>query len=172
LVPALAPAVTRIDPGTKVTPVGSTSLRTTAVDVSKPLLMTLIVYSSVSPRRTAPPEWLARSATVLVLVERSGRTVAMEVMNAPIRTGSLLVLAPTVALVSPDMTPEVTLMMSMSTPLMLSEAPVSCGRSPTLDTAAPRYDRVPLKNLLFGLTASLTALPFQSSWLAPVEWPK
>ena len=54
-----------------------------AVDVSKPLLMTLIVYSSVSPRRTAPPAWLTRSATVFVLVERSGRTVAIDVTNAP-----------------------------------------------------------------------------------------
>ena len=57
-----------------------------AVEVSKPLLMTVIVYSSVSPRSTAPPGWLFRSATVLVLVDRSGRTVAIEVMNAPIRT--------------------------------------------------------------------------------------
>ena len=172
LVPAFAPAVTRIDPGTNVTPVGSTSLRTTAVEVSKPLLMTLIVYSSVSPRRTAPPVWLFRSATVFVVVERSGRTVAIDVTKAPIRTGSWLVFALMVALVSPDMTPVVTLMTSMSTPLMLSASPVSCGRSPAFETAVPRYERVPLKNLLFGLTASVTALPFQSSWLAPVEWPK
>ena len=115
--------------------------------MSKPLLMTVIVYSSVSPRSTAPPAWLFRSATVLVLVDRSGRTVAIDVTNAPIRTGSLLVFAPTVALVSPGATPLVTLMTSMSTPLMLSAAPVSCGRSPAFETAAPRYERVPLKNL-------------------------
>ena len=169
LVPALAPAVTRIEPGTNVMPAGSTSLSTMPVDVSKPLLMTLIVYSSVSPRSTAPPAWLTRSATVLVLVERSGRTVAMDVMNEPMMTGSLLVFAPTVALVLPGDTRLVTSMTSMSMPLMLSAVPASRGRSPAFETTTPREERVPLKNLFDGFTASDTALPFQSSWFAPFE---
>jgi hypothetical protein len=58
LMPVLAPDVTWIDPGTNVTPAGSTSFRTTPVAVSNPLLMTLIEYWSVSPRSTAPPLWL------------------------------------------------------------------------------------------------------------------
>jgi hypothetical protein len=67
-------------------------------------LTTLIVYSSVSPGSTAPPAWLFRFVTVFVLVERSGITVAIDVMNAPMSTGSLLVFAPRIALVSPGLT--------------------------------------------------------------------
>jgi hypothetical protein len=43
----------------------------------------VIVYSSVSPARIAPPVWLVRSATDLVVVEKSGRVVAIDVTNAP-----------------------------------------------------------------------------------------
>ena len=101
-------------------------------------MIAVIVYSSVSPRRTAPPAWLVRSATVLVLVERSGITVAIDVTIAPRITGSLLVLAETVALVLPGATRLVTSMTSMSTALMLSDAPVNRGRSPAFETTAPR----------------------------------
>ena len=157
LVPTLAPDVTRIDPGTNVTPAGSTSASATPVAVSNPLLMTLIVYSRVSPRSTAPPLWLTRSATVLLLVDSSGRMVAIEVMNEPITYASTLVFAPTVALVSPGDTRAVTSTTSMSTLLMLSLVPASRGRSPLLETALPRYEREPLKNLFDGFTASDTA---------------
>jgi hypothetical protein len=79
-----APEVTCIEPGTKVRPVGTTSVNRTAVPVSCPLLVTVSVYCSVSPEITAPPGWLLRSLTVLVDAEKSGFTVAIEVMNPPI----------------------------------------------------------------------------------------
>ena len=66
-----------------MTPVGNTSVSTMAVPVSWPLFVTVIVYWSVSPARTAPPVWLFRSLTVLVVVEKSGFTVAIEVMKPP-----------------------------------------------------------------------------------------
>jgi hypothetical protein len=57
-----------------------TSVSTTPVPVSWPVLLAVIVYCRVSPGRTALPAWLLRSVTALVLAEKSGFTVAIEVM--------------------------------------------------------------------------------------------
>jgi hypothetical protein len=84
LVPVFAPEVTRIEPGTKVRPAGRTSVNTTPVPLSCPVLATVSVYWSVSPGITAPPGWLLRSATAFVDAEKSGFTVAIAVMYPPI----------------------------------------------------------------------------------------
>jgi hypothetical protein len=84
-VPTLSPAVTRSEPGTKVRPAGRTSVSTTPVPVSKPTLVVVIVYSSVSPARTAPPACALRSVTVFVVAEKSGFVVAMDVTKPPSR---------------------------------------------------------------------------------------
>jgi hypothetical protein len=68
-----------------------------------------------------------------------------------------------VALVCPCATREVTSTTSMSIPLTLRAAPVNWGRSPTFETAAPSRDRVPLKKLLAGLSASDSAVPFHDN---------
>ncbi len=163
LAPALAPVVTLSDPGTNVSPLASTSLSTTSVAVSKPVLITVIVYSSMSLASTAPPGWLVRLATVLLLVDRSGRVVATEVTKPPSANESWSVDTLTVALVWPCETLLVTSMTSMSMPLMLLAVPVSCGRSPAFDTAAPRYERELLKKSVAGLIASETTEPFHDS---------
>jgi hypothetical protein len=138
LVPMLAPPVTWIDPETNVSPLGSTSVRTTPVPVSWPVLETVTVYWRMSPGTTALPGWLLVSVTVVVDAEKSGFTVAIDVMNAPTTYESSLVEAVTVALVSPGFTSEVTFSTSRSMPLMLLALPVVCGRSPGVDTSAPR----------------------------------
>jgi hypothetical protein len=84
-VPVFAPEVTLRDPATNVRPAGRTSVSTTPLPVSKPEFDVEIVYSSVSPGRTAPPVWGVRSATVFVVPEKLGLVVAIEVMNAPSR---------------------------------------------------------------------------------------
>jgi hypothetical protein len=53
-VPLLGPEVMRIDPGTKVRPIGKTSFITTFVAPSLPVFVPEIVYSIVSPGSTAP----------------------------------------------------------------------------------------------------------------------
>jgi hypothetical protein len=85
LVPLFAPAVMRIDPGKKVRPLGTTSFSTTLVAASLPVLVALIVYSMMSPGRTAPPGWTVRSVTVFVAPLKSGLYVEMDVTNAPSR---------------------------------------------------------------------------------------
>jgi hypothetical protein len=54
-------------------------------------------------------------------------------------------------------------------PETLRAPPVSRGRSPEFDTAAPRYERVPLKKLLAGLRAFDRAVPLKDS-ASPVYW--
>jgi hypothetical protein len=54
-------------------------------------------------------------------------------------------------------------------PDTLRAPPVSRGRSPDVETAAPRYDRVPLKKLLEGLSAFESATPLNES-ASPVSW--
>ncbi len=142
--PVFAPAVTWIDPDTNVTPVGNASVSTMAVPVSWPLFGTVIVYCSVSPGSTAPPVWLFRSVTVVVVVEKSGFTVAIDVTKPPTMYESSFVDAVTVALVSPGLTNDVTFSTSRSIPLMLFTSPVVRGRSPAFETRAPRYVCVPL----------------------------
>ncbi len=48
-------------------------------------------------------------------------------------------------------------------PDTLRAPPVSCGRSPAFDTAAPSFERVPLKKLLAGLSASDSFTPLNVS---------
>ena len=72
LVPALAPDTIRIDPGTNVSPTGIGSFSTTLVAPSLPVLVAEIVYSTVSPGRTAPFGWLVMSETVLIAPLKSG----------------------------------------------------------------------------------------------------
>jgi len=72
LVPTLAPVSTRIDPGTKLSPFGTTSFNTTLVAASLPVLVAEIVYSMTSPGSTAPFGCDVRSATVLMAPLKSG----------------------------------------------------------------------------------------------------
>jgi hypothetical protein len=51
----------------------------------------------------------------------------------------------------------------------LRAAPVRRGRSPEFETATPRRERVPLKKLFAGLSASDSATPFQER-ASPVSW--
>jgi hypothetical protein len=84
-VPVFGPAVTRIEPGTKVTPAGSTSLRIVFVAPSLPWFVAEIVYSSVSPGSTDPPACAFRSVTVFVAPPKSGLYVEIDVTKAPSR---------------------------------------------------------------------------------------
>jgi hypothetical protein len=84
-VPMLAPAVTRIEPGTKVRPAGRTSFMTVFVATSLPLFVPEIVYSIVSPGRTAPAGCVVRSAIVFVAPPKSGLYVEIDVIKAPSR---------------------------------------------------------------------------------------
>jgi hypothetical protein len=74
-----------------------------------------------------------------------------------------------VALVSPCTSSGLTLTTSKSMPEMLRAPPVSRGRSPAVDTAAPRYECVPLKKLFTGLSASESFVPLNDSE-SPVSW--
>ena len=127
-VPTLAPLVTWIEPDTNVSPLGSTSVRTTLVPVSCPVFDTVTVYCRMSPGTTALPGWLFVSLTVVVDAEKSGLTVAIDVMNPPRLYESRWVVAVTVALVFPGLTSDVTFSTSMSRPLMLFTSPVVCGK--------------------------------------------
>jgi hypothetical protein len=71
-VPVFAPAVTRMEPGTKVRPAGRASFRTTFVAPSLPEFVAEIVYSIVSPGNTAPFGCASRSAKVFVAPPKSG----------------------------------------------------------------------------------------------------
>jgi hypothetical protein len=74
-----------------------------------------------------------------------------------------------VALVCPCDRRAVTLTTSRSMPDTLRAPPVRRGRSPAVETAEPRYDRVPLKKLLDGFSASDSAVPLNDS-ASPVSW--
>jgi hypothetical protein len=54
-------------------------------------------------------------------------------------------------------------------PDTLRAAPVRRGRSPAVDTAAPRNECVPLKKLLTGLRAFDSFVPLNDSE-SPVSW--
>jgi hypothetical protein len=84
-VPMLAPAVTRIEPGTKVRPAGRGSFKIVFVATSLPLFVPEIVYSIVSPGSTAPAGCAVRSAIVFVAPPKSGLYVEIDVMKAPSR---------------------------------------------------------------------------------------
>jgi hypothetical protein len=71
-VPVLAPAVTRIEPGTNVRPAGSTSFMTTFVAPSLPEFVAEIVYSIVSPGSTEPPGCTSTSVIVFGAPPKSG----------------------------------------------------------------------------------------------------
>jgi hypothetical protein len=68
-----------------------------------------------------------------------------------------------VALVCPWARRAVTSTTSRSMPDSLRAVPLRRGRSPTFDTAAPRYERVPLKKLFAGLSAFESAMPLKES---------
>ncbi len=138
LVPMFAPLVTCSDPATYVRPLGSTSVTLTSVPVSWPVFETVIEYCKTSPATIAPPGWLLVSLTVVVDAEKSGLTVAIEVMNPPRMYESSFVDAVAVAVVSPGLTSDVTSSTSRSMPLMLLVLPVVCGKSPATDTRLPR----------------------------------
>ncbi len=74
-----------------------------------------------------------------------------------------------VALVWPWVRRAVTSTTSRSMPDMLRGPPVRRGRSPEVDTADPRNERVPLKKLLAGLSAFDSATPLKDSE-SPVSW--
>jgi hypothetical protein len=71
-VPAFAPEMMRMEPGTKVSPDGSASFKTTFVAPSLPVFVAEIVYSIVSPGSTAPFGCEVRSVTVFVALPKSG----------------------------------------------------------------------------------------------------
>jgi hypothetical protein len=77
--------ITRIDPGTKLRPAGRTSLRTVFVAPSLPEFVAEIVYSIVSPGRTAPFGCELRFVIVFVALPKSGLYVEIDVMKAPRR---------------------------------------------------------------------------------------
>jgi hypothetical protein len=68
-----------------------------------------------------------------------------------------------VALVCPWVRRAVTSTTSRSKLPMLRAPPVRRGRSPSFETAAPRYDRVLLKKLFAGLSAFDSAVPLNES---------
>lgn len=53
-------------------------------------------------------------------------------------------------------------------PILLA-APVSCGKSPALETGLPKYERVLFITLLVGFCALLTLLPLNSNWSPALE---
>src|SRR5688572_32790422 len=67
------------EPGTKLTPAGSGSVRTTSIASSLPVLTAWIVYSITSPASSTPP---STSTADLVDVVKSGRKSEIEVTNA------------------------------------------------------------------------------------------
>jgi hypothetical protein len=82
-VPVFAPAVMRIEPGTNESPAGMTSFMTVFVAPSLPEFVPEIVYSIVSPGRTAPFGCVLRFVNVFVALPKSGLNVEIDVMNAP-----------------------------------------------------------------------------------------
>ena len=106
---------------------------------------------------------------VLLGVGVSATNEVIAKIKPPTKYISLVEPVVMLAVVWPGLVHAETSKVSRSNPPILLAAPVSCGKSPALETGLPKYERVLFIILSVGFCALLTLLPLNSNWSPALE---